>query len=391
MGYICLTLLNTTRMKKLIYLVCATLLVIIAVSCAKQKSGDLPLPTSRKEAVYITTDNNNLISYNPYTGDKQWEVHFNGACEGVPVMYKKKLYLVTNAGWFYSVDILKGEIYFQKDIKKITKLSIAMDNEKIYVAAIDSLHCFDLSGNKQWSYDPGTGKQPTSSPQVANGHIYLGIGDKLHAVNTSGTQFWTSPSAGGVDIVSSPRVSNSLVYFGGGDKMIYALNESNGSIKWQYLTKDKVFSSPMVYGGMCILGSQDYGVYCIDTTSPSIPMQGELRWKYPTIDRVSSSPTVYAPDNTVLVGSYDFNLYAIDHVSGVLKWKYPAGSIIKSSPVVYGEHVYFTALDRYLYCVDVRNGSTVWKAFLNGSTESSPMVDDLKNGQYPGNSGMSTY
>jgi hypothetical protein len=157
------------------------------------------------------------------------------------------------------------------------------------------------------------------------------------------------------------------------------------------MTGDKIISSPMVYGGMCIIGSADFGVYCIDTTSPSAPPAGELRWAYPTIDRVNSSATVHEASNTVLIGGHDFNLYAIDHVSGILKWKYPAGSLIKSSPVVYGNYVYFTAVDRYLYCVDVRNGSTVWKSFLNGSTESSPMVDDLKNGQYPGVSGMSKY
>ncbi|GBL35312.1 acyl-CoA synthetase family member 4 [Filimonas sp.] len=378
-------------MKKLTYLAYASLIVLLAISCGKQKSSDLPLPVDRKEAVYITTNNNNLISYNPYTGVKYWEVFFKGSSEGVPVLYKKKLYLTTNAGYFYAIDILKGEITIEKDLQKTSILSLAVDNDRIYMGSqTDSFYCYDLNGSKQWSYDPGT--QCKSSPQVANGRVYFGAGDKIHAINaTNGAFVWTSPSAGGVDILSSPRVSNGLVYYGGQDKKIYAINESNGALKWQYMTGDKIISSPMVYGGMCIIGSADFGVYCIDTTSPSAPPAGELRWAYPTIDRVNSSATVHEASNTVLIGGHDFNLYAIDHVSGILKWKYPAGSLIKSSPVVYGNYVYFTAVDRYLYCVDVRNGSTVWKSFLNGSTESSPMVDDLKNGQYPGVSGMSKY
>jgi outer membrane protein assembly factor BamB len=214
----------------------------------------------------------------------------------------------------------------------------------------------------------------------------------MHAVNAStGAAVWTSAAVIG-SILSSPRVSNGLVYYGATDKKIYAINENNGSLKWNYSTGDIITSSPMVYGGMCIIGSTDYGLYCIDTTSPSTPPSGELRWKYMTNERINySSATIHEASNTLLIGGYDFNLYAIDHVSGTLKWKYPAGSLIKSSPVVYGNYVYFVAVDRYLYCVDVRNGSAVWKSYLNGSTESSPMVDDLQNGQYPSVSGMSKY
>ena len=379
-------------MKKLRFLAYLLLLAVVINSCGKTMSGDLPLPTDRKEAVYITTNNNNLISYNPYTGAKQWEVIFKGASNGVPVLYKKKLYAITNNGYLYAIDILTGKISMENNILNPSLQSMAVDNDRLYIAGTDSLYCYDLNGNKIWSYDPGNGAFCTSSPQVANGHVYVAAGDKIHAVDAgNGSGIWTSPSASGIDILSSPRVSNGLVYYGGQDKIIYAVNESNGSLKWKYTTADKITSSPMVYGGMCIIGSTDYGVYCIDTTSPSAPPAGELRWKYPTNDRVNSSATVHEASNTILIGGYDFNLYAIDHVTGQLKWKYPAGSIIKSSPVVYGDYVYFNAVDRYLYCVDVRNGSTVWKSFLNGTSESSPMVDDLKNGQYPGISGMSKY
>ncbi|HOZ51800.1 MAG TPA: PQQ-binding-like beta-propeller repeat protein [Chitinophagaceae bacterium] len=378
-------------MKKLLYLAFVSLFTLLIVSCGKKKSTDLPLPTARKESVYITTNNNNLISYNPANGTKHWEISLNGASEGVPVLYKKKLYIVTNSGYFYAIDIVKGEISLEKDIQKPSRFSIAVDNDKVYIAS-DSLYCYDLNGSMIWKYDPGTSTPCTSSPQVANSRVYLGLRDMIHAVDAnSGGPVWVSPSASGLDIVSSPRVSNGLVYFGGLDKKIYALNESDGSLKWEYLTGDKILSSPMVYGGMCITGSADYGVYCIDTTSPTLPPNGELRWKYKTIDRVNSCATVHEVSNTILVGGHDFNLYAIDHVSGTLKWKYPASSIIETSPVVYGEYVYFASVDRYLYCVDVRNGNTVWKSFLNGSSKSSPMVDDLKNGLYPSVSGMSKY
>jgi outer membrane protein assembly factor BamB len=380
------------RMKKLFQAVFAVVLLVLGISCGKQKSTDLPLTKYHKEALYITTNNSNLISYNPFTGVKNWEIFLRGNCEGVPVLYNKRLYAATNTGWLYGVDVITGDIVLEKQIQSAVRLSMALVGDKLIVASIDSLYSYDLNGNRIWAYDPGSGYSCTSSPQVNNGNVFIGINGTVRSINAAnGAGIWASANLGS-DILSSPRVSNGLVYFGGQDSKIYALDESTGNLKWEYTTGDKITtSSPMIYGGMCIIGSTDYGIYCIDTTSSTMPPAGELRWEFPTGDKVNSSATVHTPSNTVLIGGHDFNLYAIDHVSGVLKWKYPAGSIIKSSPLVYGEYAYFTAADRYLYCIDVRNGSTVWKSFLNGSTESSPMIDDTKTGVYPGISGMSAH
>jgi hypothetical protein len=49
-------------MKKIFYSAYAMLMLLLAISCGKQKSSDLPLPVDRKESVYITTNNNTLIS-----------------------------------------------------------------------------------------------------------------------------------------------------------------------------------------------------------------------------------------------------------------------------------------------------------------------------------------
>jgi outer membrane protein assembly factor BamB len=78
-------------------------------------------------------------------------------------------------------------------------------------------------------------------------------------------------------------------------------------------------------------------------------------------------------------------------VSGTLRWKYPAASLIKSSPVIYKNYVYFTSFDRYMYCVNILNGSLVWKQFMNGNAQASPVVDDLLNGIHAGDSGASPY
>lgn len=375
-------------------------LLWILPSCKKTISTDEPLPKVRKQALYISTNNYNFISFDPATGAKNWEVPLKGVNEGVPVVIKQTIYLLAKNGFLYGIDAISGKIRLEKDMSLGTVLnvsvqpSLAVFGNSIMIANARLLKV-DTLGNVMWSYDPGN--ECSTSPTISNGKVYVGVKDgSIHAVDaSSGTQAWTTTPIAFLDpndiISSSPRVSGGLVYFGADNKQVYAVNESNGNPKWSYTTGDKVQSSPLVYGGMCVIGSQDFMVHCIDTTI------GTKRWTYETSERVFSSPTIHELTNTVLVGSYDFNLYAIDHVTGKLKWKYPAGSLIKSSPLVLDNFVYFTAFDRYLYCVDIRNGSLVWKSFLNGGSESSPFIDAVFNDQgqdiglSPSISGMSKY
>ena len=370
---------------------------LILPSCKKYISVDSPLPVETRSSVFISTNNNNIISYNAKTGEKVWEAALKGTNEGVPVLYDNTVYLYTTNGYLYGINAHTGKIRLEKNLNYApiptvsTQPSLCVYTNKIYIAN-KRLYCVDTFGAAIWNYNPG--ENCTTSPTFANGKIIVGVGDEIHAVNSStGAFIWSSTAIAQLSpndiITSSPRVSGGMVYFGADNKKVYAIKELDGTSVWEYTTGDKVLSSPMVYGGMCILGSQDFDIHCIDTTT------GLKRWVFPTNERIFSSPSIHELTNTVLIGSYDFNLYAIDHVSGSLKWKYPTGSLIKSSPVVFENFVYFTSFDRYLYCVDIRDGSLVWKQFLDGNSESSPLIDDLDAGtifgRSPSISGMSQY
>lgn len=368
-------------MKNIAFILSSLLFFVMVSSCKKTISGDTPLTAERKLAVYITTENNSLISFDAGSGKKNWEISLKGIVDGSPLLYRKKIYLITTNGYLYSIDMIRGTIWRETSIGLPTTHSLAAIDGKIYIAS-DKLYCYDTTFNLSWSYD--TKKQCTTSPTLANGKIFVAASDTLFSISSNGNLNWKFYTPG-APILSSPKVTNSLVYFGARDKNLYAINESDGTQKWTYLATDEINSSPMVYGGMCIVGCNDYGVYCVDTTS------GILRWKVPTKERVISSPSIHEFSNTVFVGSYDFNLYAIDHVSGAVKWKYPAGSLIKSSPVVYGDNVYFNTFDKYLYCVNIYSGKTVWKSFINANSQSSPLVDNLSSGIHSGISGMSEY
>ena len=380
-----------SSMKRLsLYPLLVGLMACFFLSCSKTLSYDLPMAYSRQAAVFVATENSSVISYHAETGNKLWEVSTSGVVEATPAFYifkqfaypdKQILYVITKTGYLHGIDVNSGKIISSKATGILSANGIIVYNNNIYISA-DQLYCFGITNlNQWWAYNGGG--PCTSAPQVTGGRAYVAVGTQIHCVDVSnGTGVWQS---GGTPapIESGVRMSNATIYFGCTDGKVYAINEWDGSPKWNYAAGDKVQSSPIVYGGMCLVGSDDYSLHCIDTTT------GLKRWTYPTKERVRSSPFIHATSESVLVGSYDFNLYCIDHVSGALRWKYPAASLIKSSPVVLNNYVYFTSFDRYLYCVNLLNGSLVWKQFMNGNAQGSPVVDDLVNGIHPGDSGAS--
>lgn len=362
---------------------------IFISSCNKTMSGDEPFPDERWSSVYITPSSNKLYAYHPETGKKQWEYSLSGNSNGSPVILNNKMYVATDKKKLYCFDLLKRKLVWEITMPSASIASLAADDSTIYVPG-NALLRYDTSGNLIWQYNGGA--PCSSSPQYVAGKIYVACGISLHCVNLSGNVVWsTAPIPSGV-ILSSVHVNtmNNVAYFGAGDYKIYAVNAGTGALVWNYQTAGQVNSSPMVYGGMCILGSDDNAIYCIDEI-PGIGGFGQLRWKVNTGERVRSSAAIHPATNTVLIGSHDFNLYALDHVTGTLLWKYPAGSLIASSPVVSGNKVIFAAYDNYLYCVDVRFGTLLWKTNMDYQCIASPIVDNITSVDYSSQSGMSTY
>ena len=100
----------------------------------------------------------------------------------------------------------------------------------------------------------------------------------------------TAPCAGSSrrarDVYSSPAISGGVVYVGSEDNYIYALDATNGTLRWKFKTGYSVYSSPAISGGVVYAGNEDNYIYALDAA------KGTLRWKFKTEDTVGSSPAV---------------------------------------------------------------------------------------------------
>ena len=102
------------------------------------------------------------------------------------------------------------------------------------------------------------------------------------------------------------------------------------------------------------------GVY----DSGKLSSLGTLKWKFKTGGKVFSSPAVY--NGTILIGSEDHSLYAINEKNGKIQWKFATGGAVHSSAAVYKNVVYFGSFDGYYYAVNAVTGKLIWKFKTGG-------------------------
>ncbi len=380
-------------------LLLAGITTFILASCGKKSSSDDPLTPSYSPSVVIGSDNNILYAYTPSSGEKNWEVSLPASIFASPLVYRGSVYVgvvnyLTSIGSYdtlYKINSRTGAI-----TKKLTitphqtfaiKATPIASDALIYLATTnDTLYAID-TGTAAVSWKFGATAPLVSSPTVYLDKIYFASTDgKVYCLNKlTGAFEWSYTSTSGNSFESSPSISSPYLYIGGTDSSVYSLylnpGSSAGQLKWKYKTRGKIISSPASGYGKCIVGSNDFKVHCIDTTT------GEKIWTDSTLSNVNSSPIIR--NQTVYIASNDYNLYAINVLNGTTKWKFPTNGMVTSSPLLYNGTIYIGSHDKYFYAVDSATGNLKWSRNINGQIQCSPAIEDFSNNQ--NNSQVSGY
>lgn len=124
-------------------------------------------------------------------------------------------------------------------------------------------------------------------------------------------------------------------------------------LMWRFACEDEVRSSPHVRDNTLYVGSYDTNLYALDA------LDGEFRWKRATLGGISSSPTTWG--ELVLVGSEDGQVYALDARKGTPKWTFRTQRAVRSSPRVDDRIIYVGSDDQHVYAIDGQNGRQLWK------------------------------
>ncbi len=143
----------------------------------------------------------------------------------------------------------------------------------------------------------------------------------------------------------------------------------NGHIQpiWTFKCEDEIRSKAAVTKDTVLVGAYDNNLYALTRE------KGEFIWKFPAQDGFGSSPHVF--QDSVLIGSVDKHLYSLIVKNGRVNWKFQAQAPIYSSPVERFDHIFFGSDDGHLYALSSQ-GRLVWKANAYSPVRSTPFVDD---------------
>jgi outer membrane protein assembly factor BamB len=216
-----------------------------------------------------------------------------------------------------------------------------------------------------WTVAAGTTDRVEGSAVIGpEGTVYIGADDgRLYAFNgaTGAIRWATTVQDRGVD--STPALgADGSMYVGAGHSVV-ALDAATGALKWRFETAGDVESSPtLALDGMTLyFGADDAMVYALNSSN------GVLRWSFafPDGSDTDSSPALGA-DGTIYIGSDKGMLYALDGLNGELKWYFQAVGEISGAPAIgIDGTVYICALnsaksESVTYAIDGRTGVQRW-------------------------------
>ena len=130
-------------------------------------------------------------------------------------------------------------------------------------------------------------------------------------------------------------------------------NAKDGSKAWTFKTGSEIKSSPVLAGGMVLIGSYDTHLYALDART------GAVRWKLKTDGQVHATPAVV--DGTVYFGGCDEQFRAVRLTDGKVLFTVPLDANTGSSTVIDGTRAYLGTYNNDVVAVDLKARKIAWR------------------------------
>ncbi len=160
--------------------------------------------------------------------------------------------------------IFRGTVKWRFQAKRAITASPLVDHGVVYVPSVDG-YCYALDAKSGWviwrfRMDKGS----ISSPIKVDNNLYFGSADGNLVL--LGSRKWHAKF--GVfrtehQIAGSAAIYKDVVYTGSVDGNLYAVDISNGRLRWKFKTNKPIIGSPIVYNDIVYVGSTDFTVYAL--------------------------------------------------------------------------------------------------------------------------------
>ena len=251
----------------------------------------------------------------------------------------------------------------------------------LYVANLEHVQALNAeTGKVYWSFPEGESKkvQPFySTPVLAESYgehgflLVAGFSDHtVYALALGASpaerpdEVWRFEGAGG-QYVGTGTLAGGLFIIGNGDGSVYALNVEDGSEAWHFITRDRVWATPVVVGDTVYVASLDHHLYALDLASGNELWQTEMR------GAIAGTPVVTA--GSLWVGDFASTLYQVDLESGSILWTWEAADWLWATPAVADDVLYLADVSGHVYAFDAASHAFIWDA--------PSIVDDVIRGR----------
>lgn len=263
-------------------------------------TGDLiySTPTVVNGIVYFTSGGY-VYAVDGVNGQQKWK-YFTGidgtnyGSHSNPTVVGGILYVGGADGAISAINAISGQIkwkYKDNSFASTVSSSPSVVNGVVYsgdnASNFIALNAGD--GSLKWIK---TGKYVGGAPHVVNGVIYIvSSGEQLYALDANtGNELWYCYL--GYSPNSYPIVEGNTVYVScdsGNRGIVYAINTSDGSVKWQYLDDTPSYSNPVVFNGNVYLGSTN-SFSALDAKTGVLKWRVKTDWRYEYAD--DSAPCI---------------------------------------------------------------------------------------------------
>ena len=252
--------------------------------------------------VYIGSEDHNLYALDAEAGSLSYE--FNGTAGFSDITLGSEIYATSSLLWAFSQTL---ELDWHSVANAYSSPSVAYDIICVGGGGQDNgatISARGLDGQIVWQYN-GNGP-PSSTTVLANNMVFFALGQDLYALDASdGALRWTYHTGGPV---SAPAFAHGVVYAGAGS-VLYALDARSGGLVWQNTDPSGyAIQSLSIANGLVYYGTDGNGNVS-GTVSAVNGRTGRLLWQYAADGAVFGSPVVV--NGSVYFGTHGGSIYAL--------------------------------------------------------------------------------
>lgn len=314
---------------------------------------------------------------------KEGEIQLEGGIIAEPVVDQKFLYVGTETGNFYAVDLEKKTISWKFTAEGGIYSACLVEEDKIYFTCHDQKFYIlnKLTGEVEWTYH--TGSTDISSPVFQDEKVYFGLGyphGEIICLDVRKRKsLWKYKTH--QPVYSSPALVGKTLFCGSNDSYLYSLDAKSGKLKWKYKTKGGVHFASPITGKKAVFfapGHFDKHVYAFDGST------GQVLWKFkiPVSEKIPGiAISALRLKNNTLYFQAGFNqatVYALDTSTGRMKWKSTLGKMTREislpPPAVSEKYIVAVTNHGKLVFLTLEKGSKILEEQLNALISSSPLT-----------------